>query len=59
MNKIIYSLRVMVALVEAGFTPESAIPNPKYPNYNCWVFKRSEAFDRKLNEILGGMKYES
>lgn len=55
MSKIVYSLRVMLQLVERGFMPTATMPNPKYKEYDCWVFERSEAFDRALDEILGGL----
>ena len=42
MNKIIYSLKVMLALVERGHIPISAMENPKNPQYTCWVFKNDE-----------------
>lgn len=38
-NKIIYSMRIMIQLVEAGFMPKGTIPNPKDVRYNCWVFE--------------------
>ena len=58
MNKIIYSLRIMLDLVEAGFIPFTTMPNPKYPQYDCWIFKRSEEFDAALDCILGGLPHE-
>lgn len=53
MNKIIYSLKVMRQLVEAGFFPVATLPNPKKPEYNCWVFEVSEEFQKELDRILG------
>lgn len=59
MNKIIYSLKVMTALVEEGFIPIATMDNPKYPQYKCWVFKVTDDFTEILNKILGGMKDDS
>ena len=56
MNKIIYSLKVMLQLVEMGNVPISAMPNPKYPEYDCWIFEATDKFERDLNCVLGGMK---
>lgn len=53
MNKIIYSLRIMLQLVERGFIPIEMMPNPKYPKYNCWVFKDTPEFEEVLSEVLG------
>jgi hypothetical protein len=42
--KIIYSLRIMRKLVERGFVPEHTMPNPQFPQFNCWVFEINEQF---------------
>ena len=44
MNKIIYSLNIMEQLVNKGHVPVSSMPNPKYPQYMCWIFKVDEKF---------------
>lgn len=54
MNKIIYSLKVMEQLVEKGNIPISTMPNPKFPQFNCWIFEVTEKFQRDLDIILGG-----
>ena len=54
-NKIIYSLRVNLALIEAGFMPIDTIPNPKFPRYDCWIFEYTSEFEEALNKILGGI----
>lgn len=54
MYKIIYSLKVMLQLVEFGHVPTKTMPNPKYPQYNCWVFEITDAFQRDLDKVLGG-----
>ena len=54
MNKIIYSLKVMVQLVEMGNIPILTMENPKYPDYKCWVFEMTEKFQNDLDIVLGG-----
>ena len=49
-NMIIYSLAVMEKLVENGHFPIQTMPNPKYPQYNCWVFKVDDDFMRDFVE---------
>lgn len=56
MNKIIYSLKVMLKLVEKGNIPISTMPNPKYPEYDCWIFQSTDKFEQDLTDVLGGMK---
>ena len=53
-TKIIYSLRIMLALRAAGFEPLTTMPNPQHPEYNCWVFELTEDFQAELDKILGG-----
>lgn len=52
--KIIYSLRVMRALVEKGFFPVQTMPNPKNVKYNCWVFKNSEKLEALATQLMEG-----
>ena len=56
MNKIIYSLNIMEQLVSKGHVPVSSMPNPKYPQYLCWIFSVNEKFQKDLDEVLGGVK---
>ena len=53
-TKIIYSMRIMLALSAKGFEPLTTMPNPKHPEYNCWVFQWSEDLQEELDKILGG-----
>ena len=46
--QIVYSMRIMRALVEQGEFPVKTIPNPKDTKYNCWIFKNTESFQKKL-----------
>lgn len=56
MNKIIYSIKVMKALVERGFIPIATIPNPKNSKFNCWIFEVTDDFQQILDEIMGGLR---
>lgn len=57
MNKIIYSLKVMEQLVEKGNVPISTMPNPKFPQFSCWIFEVTEKFQGDLDIVLGGQSY--
>lgn len=52
--KIIYSLRIHIALQAQGFNYVAEMKNPQNPNYNCWVYEESEellqAFDLLVRE---------
>jgi hypothetical protein len=37
-----------------GFRPIETIPNPLKPEFICWVFEWTDAFDEALNAVLGG-----
>lgn len=52
--KTIFSLRVRLALRNAGFEPIMESPNPYKPGLKCWMYEESEGFTKSLNEILGG-----
>lgn len=56
MNKIIYSLKVMLRLVELGHIPIATMENPKFPEYKCWVFENNEKFQQDLDNVLGGFE---
>lgn len=52
--KVIYSMRVMLALVNKGFKPKSVMPNPRDPQYNCWIYELTPELQEALDEIFGG-----
>ncbi len=56
MNKIIYSIKVMKALVQKGFIPIATIPNPKNSKFNCWVFEETEQFQQALDDVMEGLR---
>ena len=42
--KIVYSLRVHLALQQLGFNPVGEMKNPKNNNFNCWVYEQTPSF---------------
>lgn len=54
-KKIIYSLQIHIALRMAGFEPVFEMPNPRKPQYTCWIYENSpeleEVFDRCIIEM--------
>lgn len=55
-KQIIYSMKVMLRLVELGFYPVWKMPNPRFPQYECWVFDLTPEFQCALATLLGGKK---
>ena len=57
--KIVYSLRIHIALQQQGFNCVSEMKNPQNPQFNCWVYVETpellEAFDAL---IKGGKNYD-
>lgn len=51
-NKIIYSLRVYIALKERGIEPITTTQNPNKPNFLCWIYERTPELLDALDEIL-------
>ena len=50
--KIIYSLKLHIALQQRGFQPETEMKNPTNTKYNCWVYKITPEFQCALDELL-------
>ena len=52
--KIIYSLKLHIALRQLGFKYVTEMRNPKDMRYSCWVYEATpeflEAFDKLLRE---------
>lgn len=53
-NKIIYSLRVNIALQQQGFKPILTMDSPYKSGFFCWVYENTPEFKRALEGILGG-----
>jgi hypothetical protein len=45
----------MLQLVEMGFVPVTTIPNPKFPQFDCWVFAATPQFEEAFAQVVGGM----
>ena len=43
-TKIIYSLRIHIALQRQGFSYIVEMRNPQNPNLNCWVYAETPEF---------------
>ena len=52
--KIIYSLKIHIALLAQGFQYEVEMKNPSNPRFNCWVYEETpellKAFDALLQK---------
>jgi hypothetical protein len=57
--KTIFSLRVRLALRNAGFEPIMESPNPYKTHLKCWVYEITDEFLSALNKILEGDVYGS
>jgi hypothetical protein len=51
-NVMVYRLDYAIALMEAGFTVVTTIPNPQKPELITWVFEKSEGFDQALTNLV-------
>ena len=47
--KVIYSLKIHIALQQLGFVHMTEMKNPTNPRFNCWVYEETDellqAFD--------------
>lgn len=52
--KIIYSLKIHIALQAQGFKSKMEMKNPSNPRFNCWVYEETpellKAFDALLTK---------
>ena len=51
--KIIYSLRVHIALKRLGFQPITEMKNPHNSYLNCWVYEKTQSFIEAFDRIMG------
>lgn len=52
--KIIYSLRIHLALQKKGFKCETEMKNPMKPMFNCWVYKITPQLLEAFDELVKG-----
>ena len=50
--KIIYSLRIHIALQQQGFAHITEMKNPQNPHLNCWVYAASPDFLAALEALM-------
>lgn len=55
-NKIIYTRRIAMKLIEMGNIPTSTTPNPSRPDFLCWIFPVNNKFEKDLQSILDERK---
>ena len=51
--KIVYSLRIHVALQQQGFAHITEMKNPKNPHLNCWVYAATPDFEAAFEALMG------
>ena len=52
-TKIVYSLRIHVALQQQGFAHITEMKNPKNPHLNCWVYAATPDFEAAFEALMG------
>lgn len=51
--KIVYSLRIHVALQQQGFVYITEMKNPQNPHLNCWVYAATPDFIAAFEALMG------
>ena len=49
--QIVYSRKITKELMKQGFVFEKSVPNPDFPQYNCWLFENTDEF-KKVFQML-------
>lgn len=52
--KIIYSLKMHIALQNQGFTYLTEMKNPNNPRFNCWVYAETPDFLAAFDALVRG-----
>ena len=55
-NKMSYTRRIAMKLIEMGNIPSGTTPNPSKPEFLCWIFPVSNKFEKDLQTILNESK---
>ena len=50
--KIIYSLKLHIALQQQGFKSQTEMKNPYNPRLNCWVYVETPEFTQAYDSLL-------
>lgn len=51
--KIVYSLRIHIALQQQGFVYITEMKNPQNPHLNCWVYAATPDFIAAFEALMG------
>lgn len=51
-NRVCYSRKIMMQLLEQGFEPIKIMVNPLDPKYNCWLQEDTEEFEQVFSKLL-------
>ena len=55
--KIIYSLKIHIALQNLGFVYKVEMKNPKNPKFNCWVYEETEELLQAFDTLVSRKEY--
>ena len=50
--KIIYSLKLHIALQAKGFSAQTEMKNPNNSRFNCWVYEETPEFIQAYDSLL-------
>ena len=51
-TKIVYSLRLHIALQQQGFVHITEMKNPQNPHLNCWVYEATPRFTAAFEALM-------
>lgn len=51
-NKIIYTRKIAMQLIEMGHVPVGTMPNPSRPEFLSWIFSVTPKFEADLGKVL-------
>lgn len=54
--KIVYSLRIHIALQQQGFSYMTEMKNPQNPHLNCWVYAATPDFLAAFEALVGEVR---
>ena len=50
--KICQSRTILTRLIKCGYMPVRTLDNPTKPGLQCWLFERSEEFDKLFDQFV-------
>ena len=50
--KVVYSLKMHIALQQMGFVYLTEMKNPNNPYFNCWVYEETPAFAKAFDALI-------